>query len=124
MIAIVISAGRLLEHVMRLAALSPDINPEYLSCFSDEQVIIDRENNKNFKLKSFCIIQTTFFLATDGYTALIKCLFGIENSEGQSVTQRHRQIQCHDISFMKLILRISETDTTLKLLLGSGQGDR
>lgn len=118
MIAIVISAGRLLEHVMRLAALSPDINPEYLSCFSDEQVIIDRENNKNFKLKSFCIIQT------DGYTALIKCLFGIENSEGQSVTQRHRQIQCHDISFMKLILRISETDTTLKLLLGSGQGDR
>lgn len=45
MIAIVISAGRLLERVMRLAALSPDINPEHLSSFSDEQVIIDRENN-------------------------------------------------------------------------------
>lgn len=37
MIAVVIRAGRLLEHVMRLAALSPDINPEYLSCFCDEQ---------------------------------------------------------------------------------------
>lgn len=37
MIAVVIRAGRLLERVMRLAALSLDINPEYLSCFCDEQ---------------------------------------------------------------------------------------
>lgn len=37
MIAVVIRAGRLLEHVMSLAALSPDINPEYLSCICDEQ---------------------------------------------------------------------------------------
>lgn len=37
MIAVVIRAGRLLERVMRLSALSPDINPEYLCCFCDEQ---------------------------------------------------------------------------------------
>lgn len=59
MIAFVISAGRLLEHDMRPAALSPDINPEHLSCFCDEQVIIDRENNKKPQSEVLCIIQTT-----------------------------------------------------------------
>lgn len=33
MIAVVIRAGRLLEHVMSLVVLSPYINPEYLSAF-------------------------------------------------------------------------------------------
>lgn len=36
MIAVVIRVGRLLEHVMRLAALSPDVNAEYLYCVCEQ----------------------------------------------------------------------------------------
>ncbi len=51
MIAVVIRAGRLLEHVMRLAFLSPDINPEYLFCFCDKQqwILLTKKIKKTTK---------------------------------------------------------------------------
>lgn len=70
MIAVVIRAGRLLEHVMRLAALSPDINPEYLSgfCVEQQQFLLTKKikNKKPFQTKVLCITKT-FYFATDGY---------------------------------------------------------
>lgn len=45
MVAVVIRAGRLLEHVMRLAALSPDCK-----CRRITVVFIDKEN-KNFEVR-------------------------------------------------------------------------
>lgn len=64
MIAVVIRAGRLLEHVMRLAALSPNINPEYLSGFCDEQpqfLLTKKIEKKNFKLKYFALVKPFLF---------------------------------------------------------------
>lgn len=59
MIAVVIRAGRLLEHVMRLAALSPDINPEYLSSFCDEQQSF-LLTMKTLQTKVLCITKSVF----------------------------------------------------------------
>lgn len=65
MIAVVIRAGRLLEHVMRLAALSPDINPEYLSSFCDEQqsfLLTMKMKVKTLQTEVLCITKTLFLL--------------------------------------------------------------
>ena len=63
MIAVVIRAGRLLEHVMRRAALSPDINPEYLSRFCDEQQsFLLMKANKKLWTNVLCITKNLFLL--------------------------------------------------------------
>lgn len=51
---------------MRLAALSPDINPEYLSSFCDEQqsfLLTTKMKIKPLQTKVLCITKTLFFVS-------------------------------------------------------------
>lgn len=75
LIAVVIRAGRLLEHIMRLVVLSPYINPEYLSAsvitvdFNDKgNEKRERERKKSFFVVRYQMLESAFLFPLEKKT--------------------------------------------------------